>query len=193
MTISSGNDRRVPQRGSEACVSLWIDGLPANCDLSDFDVRFAGTPQRGGFLSPIGATGAGQLNARVPAGVAVGDVPVTLLAGGQAIPGRCMIEILALEMRPSVLTVTDAIHIGSKFRIETGGLKVTLEGVEHPDEISFHIQGREAEIVQLEYKDPVLEKYEYSFYLPKKTLKGNVPMIIRIAGREIASVPIDIV
>jgi hypothetical protein len=89
--------------------------------------------------------------------------------------------------------VTDAIHIGSKFRIETGGLKITLDGVERPDELSFHIQGREAEIVQIEYKDPILEKYEYSFYLPKKTLKGHVPLIIRVGGREMASVGIDIV
>lgn len=192
-TISSGNERRIPQRGSEACVGLWIDGLPANCDLSDFEARFGDVSQRGGFLSPIAPTGAGQLNARIPSGVPVGEVAVTLLAGGRLIPGRCMIEIAAAPMQPSVVTVTDAIHIGSKFRVETGGLKVTLEGVERPAEVSFHIQGREAEIVQTEYKDPILEKYEYSFYLPKKTLKGSVSLIIRIASREMASVPIEIV
>ena len=192
-TISSGSDRRVPQRGSEACVSLWLDGLPANCDLSDFEVRFAAIPQRGAYLSPIGETGAAQLNARVPAGVAIGDVQVTVRANGDAVPGACTIEILATQMQPAVVTVTDAIHIGSKFRIETGGLKVTLEGVEYPEKISFHIQGREAEIVQIEYKDPVLEKYEYSFYLPKKTLKGHIPLIIRIAGHDLAPVPLEIV
>jgi SAM-dependent methyltransferase len=192
-TISSGNERRVPQRGSEACVSLWIDGLPQNCGLSDFEVGFGAVSQRGGFLSTIGATGAGQLNARVPSGVPVGQVPVTLLAGGQEIAGRSIVEIIATPMPTTVVTVTDAIHIGSKFRIETGGLKVTLEGVDRPGELSFHIQGREAEIVQIEYKDPVLEKYEYSFYLPKKTLKGNVPLVVRVAGRDLATLPIEIV
>ena len=192
-TISSGSERQVPLRGSEACVGLWIDGLPANCDLSDFEARFGDVPQRGAFLAPVGPGGAGQLNARVPPGVPVGEVAVTLLAGGQPIPGRCVIQIVPAHMQPSIVTVTDAIHIGSKFRVETGGLKVTLEGVERPAEVSFHIQGREAEIVQTEYKDPILEKYEYSFYLPKKTLKGSVPLIIRIAGREMASVPIEIV
>jgi SAM-dependent methyltransferase len=193
VTISSGNLRVVPQRGREACASLWIDGLPQNCDLSDFEIRFGAVAQRGSFLSPIGGTGAGQLNARVPADIRPGDVEVTLIAGGHAIPGRCFIEISAAPMEPSVVTVTDAIHIGSKFRVETGGLKVTLEGVERPGELSFHIQGREAEIVQIEYKDPVLEKYEYSFYLPKKTLKGHVPVVIRVGGRDLAAVPIEIV
>ncbi len=69
---------------------------------------------------------------------------------------------------------------------------MTLEGIDRPGEISFHIQGREAEIVQTEYKDPILEKYEYSFYLPKKTTKGRVPLIIRASGRELASVGIEI-
>jgi SAM-dependent methyltransferase len=193
VTISSGSDRVVPQRGREACVSLWVDGLPQNCDLSDFEIRFAEIAQRGGFLSPIGETGGGQLNARVPAEIAAGEVEVSLIAGGQPIPARRRIEIAAESMEPSVVTVTDAIHIGSKFRVETGGLKVTLEGVLRPDEISFHIQGREAEIVQVEYKDPVLEKYEYSFYLPKKTLKGHVPLVVRAAGGDLATVAIEIV
>ncbi|HLX45295.1 MAG TPA: class I SAM-dependent methyltransferase [Bryobacteraceae bacterium] len=192
VTISSGSDRVVPQRGREACVSLWVDGLPQNCDLSDFEVRFAEIAQRGAFLSPVAETGAGQLNARVPAEVKPGLVEVSLIAAGQPIPAARHIEIAPVSMEPGVVTVTDAIHIGSKFRVETGGLKVTLEGVERPGEISFHIQGREAEIVQTEYKDPILEKYEYSFYLPKKTTKGRIPLIIRASGRELASVGIEI-
>jgi SAM-dependent methyltransferase len=193
VTISSGSERTVPQRGSEACVSLWVDGFPNNCDLSDFEIRFGDVSQRGSFLSPIGEGGAAQLNARIPANVPAGELAITLLAGGRMAPGRGVIQITAAPMEPSVVTVTDAIHIGSKFRIETGGLKITLDGVERPDELSFHIQGREAEIVQIEYKDPILEKYEYSFYLPKKTLKWHVPLIIRVGGREMASVGIDIV
>src|SRR5262249_23107574 len=142
-------------------------------------------PQRGSFLGPISSSGAGQLNARVPAKVPVGAAEITLRATTQPVRGQCKIEIQAAPMEPTIVTVTDAIHIGSRFRIETGGVKVTLEGVERPDELSFHIQGREAEIVQIEYKDPILEKYEYSFYLPKKTQKGSVPLIVREGTREL--------
>jgi SAM-dependent methyltransferase len=93
VTISSGSDRVVPQRGREACVSLWVDGLPQNCDLSDFEVRFAEIAQRGAFLSPVAETGAGQLNARVPAEVKPGLVEVSLMAAGRPIPAARHIEI----------------------------------------------------------------------------------------------------
>ena len=129
--------------------------------------------------------GGAQLNARVPSTVAAGAIEVSL----QGAAGAHSIDIVPFEMHPAIVDVTDAIHIGSKYRIETGGMKVTIEGIEKPAEVSFHLKGREAEIVQIEFKDPVTLKYEYSFYLPRRTPKGKQAMIVRVSGRE---VPVEI-
>lgn len=186
VTISSGAGRVVPQHGRDACISLWIDGLPKNAGLSRLPVGVGGVTIRGCYLSPVSETGGAQLNARLPSGIAPGPAQVDFLGS------RHRIEIAPVEWQVTIADVTDAIHIGSKYRIETGGIKVTLEGVEKPDQVSFHLKGREAEIVQVEFKDPVTLKYEFSFYLPQRTPKGKLNMIIRASGKELIA-PVEIV
>jgi hypothetical protein len=186
VTISSGSAHQVPQRGFDACISLWVEGVPENASLSDFDILIGNTSVKGCYLSPVSPTGGAQLNARLPKDVRPGQVPVTLLGQSREI------EVTPIDLPITIVDVTDAIHIGSKYHIETGGMKVTLEGIEKPGEVSYHLAGREAEIVQLEFKDPVTLKYEFSFYLPKRTPRGSLTMIIRVSGREIP-VPIEIV
>ena len=188
VTISSGADRRVPQCGFDAVVSLWTTGMPEDAGLSDLRIAFGDVRTHGCYLSPVGENGGAQLNARVPAAVPAGRTEISL----EGASGVHAIEIVPFEMHPAIVDVTDAIHIGSKYRIETGGVKVTLEGIEKPGEVSFHLQGRQAEIVQIEFKDPVVLKYEYSFYLPHRKRKGNVTMLIRTSGGDIP-VSIEIV
>jgi SAM-dependent methyltransferase len=185
VTISSGSSHTVPQRGFDAVVSLWIEGMPQDAGLSDLRIMFGTVETRGCYLSPVTEDGGAQLNARVPLECGTGPVQVKL----DKSPATYSIEIVPFDMRPALVDVTDAIHIGSKYRIETGGMKVTLEGIERPSQVSFHLKGRQAEIVQIEFKDPVTLKYEYSFYLPNRTPKGNLRMIIRISETEM---PVDI-
>jgi SAM-dependent methyltransferase len=186
VTISCASGRSVPQRGRDACISLWIDGLPQDTSLSDLEISVGETLVKGCHLSRVDETGGAQLNARVPAGTPLGQTPVTLFGDTHHI------NVIAIDLPLTIVDVTDAIHIGSKYRIETGGIKVTLEGIEKPGEVSFHLKGREAEIVQIEFKDPVTLKYEFSFYLPHRTPRGRLNMLIRVSGREIP-VPIEIV
>jgi len=229
VTISSGSEHRVPNRGQDACVSLWIEGLPSHCHLGNLEVWFGEMRTQGCYLSPITETGGCQLNARVPPSIAPGTVLVGIkvlhsfrfsappeesdivegctgetacatlgLRRGSVVeqavpPARCPIEVYDLELTPSVVTITDAIEIGSKFRIETGGLKVTLEGIAEPHEVSFHLRGRIAEIVQVECKDPILSKYEYSFYLPHRTPKGPLDISIRVSGRDLPPARVEVV
>jgi SAM-dependent methyltransferase len=186
VTISNGSSRVVPQRGHDALISLWIENLPENAGLSRLEITIAGQPVRGCYLSPVSETGGAQLNTRLPSGIAPGPAQVEFFGN------RHVIEVAPIEWQVRIVNVTDAIHIGSKNRIETGGIKVTLEGVEKPSEVSFHLHGRAAEIVQVEFKDPLVLKYEFSFYLPPKMRKGKMDMIIRFSGSEMIA-PIEIV
>ena len=59
VTVSSGTGRAVPQRGRDACVSLWIAGFDGDADLSNLEVRIVAfillTERLGMRLYPVGS------------------------------------------------------------------------------------------------------------------------------------------
>lgn len=193
VTASGGGGMQIPQRGRDACVSLWIDGLSQGFHLGSLEVSFGQRRQRGCYLSPVGETGACQLNAMVPDGVPAGETAVGVLADGATIPSPCMVTIVPVQFDPTVVSVTDAINLESRYRIETRGVKVTLEGIEQPNEVSFRVGRKRAAIVQVESKDPVSLKYEYSFYLPPGVVQGVVTLGIRAGGRDLDPIAVDVI
>ena len=94
VTSSSSAERRVPARGIDAEVSVWIDGLPAGCHLGNLEVAFRETRARGCYLSPITGTGGCQMNVRIPKGTAPGRVEVTLWFERRRLGGPQALEVL---------------------------------------------------------------------------------------------------
>ena len=199
VTAANG-DPRVPARGPAAAISLWIDGLPQACHLGNLEVAFqpggAGLLAcllRGCYLSPITESGACQLNARLPDGLPSGPVSVALHYDGHPLAEPRTIEILPPPPRsPRVISVTDGLDIESKNRVVMGGVKVTIEDIERPEEVSFTVDGRPAEFGQHECKDPITSTYEFAFLLSKKTKLGTRSLKVRVSGRELPPVPIEI-
>jgi hypothetical protein len=193
ITASSSGESRVPSRGRDAVVSLWIDGLPAACHLGNLEVAFGQARTRGCYLSAIGESGGCQLNVRVPKGTAPGAVEVALWFEDRRLGEPKVIEVLPPAPRdPRALSVSDGIAITAKYRIEMGGVKVTMEDVERPEEVSFTVAGRPAEFLQFECKDPVTDTYEFAFHLSHNTPLGRQTLIARVSGRELAPIPIEI-
>lgn len=91
-----------------------------------------------------------------------------------------------------MLSVSDGIAIASKYRIEMGGVKVTMDDVERPEDVSFTVAGRPAEFLQFECKEPVTDTYEFAFHLSRKTPLGRQALIARVSGRELPPVLIEI-
>ena len=187
--VKSVTDRRVPQKGPKASVSLWLEGLPKSRHLGNLQVAFGAVHQTGCYLSPIDETGACQLNAMLPKDTPLSPINVSLIG----VPGEHEIEVIPTAIEPNLVAITDAINLASKNKIETGGLKVTLEGIEFPTAVSFHIEGIPAHIIHTELKDPIRLKYEYSFYLPDKELEGKTEVKIRVLDRDLDPVPITII
>jgi SAM-dependent methyltransferase len=193
VTASSRGESRVPARGRDAVVSLWIEGLPAGCHLGNLEVAFRETRTRGCYLSALAETGGCQLNVRIPKGTPPGQVEVALWFEDRRLGDSKSVEVLPPAPRnPSVLTVTDAIAIDSKYRIEMGGVKVTMEDVERPQEVFFAVAGRPVAFQQFECKDPVTDTYTFAFHLSHKTRLGVQPLVARVSGRELAPIPIEI-
>jgi len=194
VTAASSGEHSVPQRGRDAAVSLWIDGMPEASDLSVLAAGIDGVLQQGCYLSPIGENGGCQFNVVLPSGVHTGSVPVTLHhLEGTLLAGPVSINVTpAPPWEPKVVSVTDAINIRSKYRVETGGVKVNIEDIDRPGDVSFRVDGRAVEYVQVEFKDPITCTYEFSLYLPTKVKQGERRLDISVSGRALPPVSFQV-
>ncbi len=193
VTASNSGETRVPARGPDAVVSLWIDGLPRYCHLGNLDAAFHEICARGCYLSPITESGGCQMNVRLPDGLPPGPAPVTLCFEGRAIGEPKTIEVLAPPPRaPRVLSVSDGLNIESKNRIVMGGVKVTIEDVENPEEFFFTVDGLPALYEQFECKDPITSRYEFAFHVSPLTRLGERTLEVRKSGARFASLAVEI-
>ncbi len=194
VAAASGGQAKVPARGPDAAVSLWIDGLPACCHLGNLEVTFRDIAVPGCYISPVSATGACQLNARLPRGLAAGRYSVGLAYAGNELGQFDGLEVTPPPARnPRVLAITDGINIASRNRVETGGMKVTIEDIERPEEVAFRVAARPAEFLQYERKDPITDTYEFAFHLSHKTPPGVQTLNIAVSGRNLPAERVEVV
>jgi SAM-dependent methyltransferase len=183
----------VPQRGPRAGVSLWIAGLPDSCDLNDLTVGFDRVDVRGTYLGTVGSAGGHQLNALVPRGTHPGPTQVSLNYRGRLL-SKATIEITPGPARdPQVGVAVDAVNLLSRFRIECGALRVGIEDVEDPKQVSFCIDGHAGTVIEFECTEAFLDNYDYVVRVPPAVEPGKRSMIVRLADRELPPVELDIV
>jgi SAM-dependent methyltransferase len=194
VTAANGPDARIPGRGPDAAVSLWIENMPDSASLADCVVLFDGREQLGCYLSPVSESGGAQLNARLPNGLTPREHDVQMAIGGRPVSDPHRIAVLPPRpWTPRVLSVTDGINLTSRFRIETGGAKVIIEDIDRPDEVSFRIAGRPAEYVQHECKDPITSTWEFAFHLAPGTPRGRRRRLeVLVCGTELPPVELEI-
>ena len=83
-------------------------------------------------------------------------------------------------------------NILSNFRIEQGGVKVTIEDLERPEEVSFLIDGRAVEYQQYVSIDPITFTYEFAFHPSPKVKNGERRLDISIAGRALSPIILQV-
>ncbi len=190
VTAVGGGKHSVPQRGREAAVSLWMEGLPETSDLAALAAGFYGVLKQGCYMSPIGENGGCQIDVVLPRGVRTGSVPVTLHNyQGALLAGPVPIDVTpGPPWEPKVVSVTDGINVRSKCRVETGGVKVTIQDLERPEDVSFLIDGRPVDYLQFECENPITSTYEFAFYPARKVKNGERRLDISISGRALAQV-----
>jgi hypothetical protein len=74
-------DRYRIHTGPEACLSLWVEGLPEICDRSAVLVRLNGAELPAVFVSGHDREGLSQVNALLPSGVPPGRAAISLVFG----------------------------------------------------------------------------------------------------------------
>ncbi|HTA47304.1 MAG TPA: class I SAM-dependent methyltransferase [Bryobacteraceae bacterium] len=195
VTAAAHPEPRIPARGPDAAVSLWIENMPESASLAECRVLFNGREQWGCYLSPVSENGGAQLNARLPDGMAPGECEMQMSVSGRLVPDPHRVTVFAPGPRtPRVRSVTDGINLTSRYRIETGGAKVVIEDIDRPEDVSFRIAGHAAEYVQYHCIDPVTSTYEFAFHLAHKTPRGQRRLLeVRVCGTELPPVEMEIV
>ncbi|MCU1328919.1 MAG: Methyltransferase type 11 [Bryobacterales bacterium] len=194
VTAASGPGRVIPDRGRDAAISLWLDGMPAAGSLADVQVLFGDHRQLGCYLSPVSESGGCQMNARLPDGLMPGEYTVQLVAGKQLFSGTQVVTVRPSGPRcPRVVSVTDGINLTSAYRVETGGAKVVLEDIASPEQCRFAVAGKPVEYLQWECTDPITSTFQFSFHLKPGTPKGRVRLTAEVAGLALDPVQVDVV
>jgi SAM-dependent methyltransferase len=183
----------IPAGGPMAAMSLWIENLPADCDLNHVTVTADAGMCRLSYLGEPAHDGVSQLNAALPEGIRTGLVPVDVRWLGQPVCPRTWTRIMpAGPAVPRICTVTDGVNLLSGARIVTGSVKVTMSEVEHPEDFRATVDGQPVRETEHFCADPLAQRYEFNFRLPEGTPAGPHAVHLALGKRDFAAVAIEV-
>jgi hypothetical protein len=162
VTPPSGQGSTVPRTGRGAAICLWLEGLPADASLLDFQVnlgRQAGFPV---YISPRVGESGNQLNVLLPPGLLTGQYQVHAVFRGELLEGAHEISVVeAPQFMPTVVAVTDGVSVGCSM-VRSRALKVLLENIEDPRSISFRIGGKPPESMEFVCVEPITSQFDFT-------------------------------
>jgi SAM-dependent methyltransferase len=194
ITNAETSEPLAPARGRYAALALWVDHLPPCCDLLHFEVTVGGVRGRLTYLGPRERDGLTQVNLRLPEGVGTGLQPVQLGWRGEAwgAPGKVRI-IPPPALVPRLVALSDGVNLVSGARIETRSVKLTIEEVTRPAELSATVDGMPVEELEFFCTDPLPPRYEVNFRLPGAIGVGGHVLRLQLGRRLMGSVPLEVV
>ena len=102
-----------------------------------------------------------EVNVMLPEGTRTGLVPVELRYGRETLCEPAYIRVIpGGPLVPRVLSVTDGIHIVEENRTRSGIVKVQLEEVLHPEEITANVDGLAVRNLEVFKTDPLYPRHE---------------------------------
>ncbi len=194
ITNAHSSEPVAPARGRFAAVSLWIEDLPADCDLNDLEALIGGAPGALTYLGPPEVDGLQQLNVQLPPATGSGLQPVQLNWLGKPLAPPASLRVIPPgPLVPRIVSVTDGINLLSGKRIVTRSVKVCVEEAVHPEEFRAAIDGAPVSDPDFFCADPRPPLYEINFKLPDAAGPGPHLLEMRIGWRCFAPVPIEVV
>jgi SAM-dependent methyltransferase len=182
----------LPSAGRHAVMALWIANLPPECDINTLQLQVDGTAANVYFIGPFEAENRRQVNVRLPIGLRTGLVPVRLIFKGRELCPPLVARIIpAGPLVPRVVTVTDGINLVQENRSTTGSLKIHLEEILHPAQISMLVSGRPVRNLGFLMTDPLPPRYEFNALLPDGLPPGPHNLQIFAGRRPMLPLSID--
>jgi SAM-dependent methyltransferase len=190
ITNAYTGDSLIPQRGRQAALSLWINNLPADCDLNTIEILVEGEAGVPIYIGPADSQGLQQVNAWLPEGVRTGLVPVELRVNGSALCPVAMARVIpAGPLVPRIVSVTDGVNLVLKNATNTGLVKVQVEEVVATDSVSATIDDQPVPI-QMFRIDPRPPRHNIDIEIPAGLAMGPHSLKIRVGPRRVLSAPL---
>ncbi len=178
------SEQAVPATGRLACAALSIEGLPDGCDLNSLHVRIDGAPGEVCYIGPRSQNGMTQVNVFLPAKLRTGLLPVTLEWQGRRLCGEHPVRVIpAGPAVPRLTALSDAVNLLSPQHIDSGLMKATIEEVDDIDTFRATVDGVPATEIETFQTDPLAERWEVNFGVPKGTRSGGHVLEIGLGRR----------
>jgi len=183
----------LPCRGRFASVSLWVEDLPAECDLLGLEATISHTRQYASYIGPPEMAELQQVNVFLSEPIETGLAPIRLWWLGKPLcPERRVHVIPPGPPVPRLLSVSDGIDLLSGTRITSGVVKVVVEEAPGIEEFAATIDGRPVENVDSLCVDPRAPRFEINFEIPRTAGPGAHQLEIRLGRRRFAPVAIEV-
>ena len=196
VTNANSSEPAAPVRGRFAAVALCVEGLPEWADLLRTEARVDGRPAMLTYLAHPEADGMRQLNLHLPDGLSSGLKPILLLVDGVPAAEAHIRLMPPAPPVPRVVALSDGIDLLSGRNIVTGSVKVCLEEVARPDELTASVAwaGGTAAGLELEHfrTNPRVPSDELNFRLPPEAPRGAAEVTISMGRRVLCRTAITI-
>jgi ubiquinone/menaquinone biosynthesis C-methylase UbiE len=188
------SEQAVPASGRLACLALSIENLPEGCDLNTLNVAVDGAPGTVCYIGPCGANGLSQVNVFLPPAIRTGLVRVEVKWHGQRLcEDRYAHVIPPGPAVPRLTALSDAVNLLSPQRIESGLMKATIEEVDRIETFAATVDGIAASDIETFRTDPLTERWEVNFRVPKTIGAGGHVLEVKLGRRLLARTGIEVI
>lgn len=180
--------------GPFAAISLWIERLPADCDLNHLGVTVDGRPCRVLYIGEPAADGVTQVNTALPEGVRTGVAPVEVSWLGRTLSAPAWVRVTPESLAvPRLVSVSDGMNLLSGPRIASRALKVIMIDVLHPERFHAAVDGDQAVCTESLCVDSAARRYEFNVRLPESVGIGPHPITVGAGARPLPPLWIEVV
>ncbi len=184
ITNAVGREPAVTTTGRFSAISIWVLGLPPQCELNGVTAFVGGREATAFYVgSPVYDGLRPQLSVALPHGTPTGLQPIRILWNGADLLQSIVRVIPPGPPLPRVISVSDGVNILSMGQVSSGLVKVVTEEMLEPTMFFATLSGRPVRDLCWCVTDPVPPRCEFNFALPTGITPGGHRLEIRYGRR----------
>lgn len=181
-------ERAVPASGRLACMTLWVENLPEDCDLNSLEVGVDGIQGQVCYVGPR-VNGLSQINVFLPSGLRTGLLPVSVFHAGHRLSPDCAVRVIpAGPAVPKLVQLSDGVNLLSGQTIASGTVKLVLEEVDEIHSFAATLDAIPVEDIETFRTDPLSSRYEVNFKVPQGTAAGGHVLDVHLGTRKVVTI-----
>ena len=188
ITSAESSSPTIPARGRYAAFALWAEGLPADADLNTLHIEVGGRNARIISIGIPHGDGLQQVTALLPQGLEPGLQPVRLIWANTTLGSESFLRVVPPPPEvPHIVSVTDAVCVGSGTTISSRRLRISLEESHRPEDVRVTVNGKSISRTSFLCSVPDIPRFEIDFRLPAGTTAGKKLLECRQGRRNLGA------